>query len=355
MPRQTLDSRSPRHVHDQNARGEAIPFVITVDVEPDDAWSDHRNRSLANICELRRLQTLLDGFGAKATLLCTHTVVQNDDAWAVVRELADGSGAEIGSHLHPWENPPYLESGLDVKFPTFPHELPGSSFRDKMECLTQAIMKRADAPTSYRAGRWGLAAEHLPVLEELGYTVDTSVIPLINWGTTFGIPAADGGRGGPDYRFAPQEPYHPDYANPTVPGGAAITELPVTVAFTRAVPRFVRRNYGRLPVLAHRVLRKSEMLRPVWCNPAEQPADRLRRMMRVAISRPVAHINMAFHSSELMLGGSPSTRTEEAVEGVFRRIELLLTLAAESGRCRFDSLSSAARRLSRRGAAVTTL
>jgi peptidoglycan/xylan/chitin deacetylase (PgdA/CDA1 family) len=323
--------------------GSLIPVVITVDVEPDDAWSNHLNEGTANVLELPRMQRILDRFGAKATLLVTYAVLRDDRARDVLRRMADESGAEIGSHLHPWENPPFMQNGNDRRYPAYPHELPLGGFRAKLECLTEAIESRLGRPTSYRAGRWGLVGEHLRVLEELGYEVDTSVIPMVDWRTTYGLPRSDGGRGGPDYRFAPVRPYHPGYGNAARPGGACITEIPVTVDFTRRAPRLLYERYGSLPLLVRRALRKSRLLRPVWCKPAEQSGGELDRMMKVALSRPASHINMALHSSELMLNGSPSTRTPEEVEVVFRGIERVLGLAAESGRCEFHTLSSANR------------
>ena len=39
-----------------------VQVVITIDTEPDDAWTDHMNPSVANVHELRRLQELLDKY-----------------------------------------------------------------------------------------------------------------------------------------------------------------------------------------------------------------------------------------------------------------------------------------------------
>ncbi len=336
------------HINDAgSAMPPRIPFVISVDVEPDDAWSNHRNLGLRNIPELLRLQKVLDVWGAKATLLLTYGVVRNDRCCDMIRRLAGEAGAEIGAHLHPWETPPFLRSRLDRRYPTFPHDLPVQCFAAKLERLTETIEQRLGPPHSYRAGRWGLSASHVPVLERLGYVVDTSVTPLFDWRSTTGVPRTAGGAGGPDYRFAPIDWYRPDCTDASRPGSATLVELPVTTAFTRPVPPVFYRLYGRLPNLAKRILRKTEALRPVRCNPAEQPDDRLRKLMAVALARPASHINMALHSSELMLGGSPSTRTESGVEAVFRRITLLVKMSAESGRCEFHTLTSAARLLTR--------
>jgi len=317
--------------------------VLTIDTEPDDAWTNHLNRSVANVRQLRRLQELLARYGAKATHLVTWRVIQESDCVELLKGLAREAQAEIGAHLHPWENPPFLASGLDVRYPAYPHELPLAAFEEKLSMLTAAITERFGPPTSYRAGRWALAAEHLRPLEALGYEVDTSVTPLIDWRDTPGIPPEQGGRGGVDYRFAPQGPYHPDYADVTRPGSARIVEVPLSVAFTRRTPAFVRRRYGSWPILLHRVLRKAEVLRPVWATPAEQREDRLRRMTQVLLGQAAPILNISLHSSELMVDGSPYSRTGGDVEAIFRRIESILSVLASSGRCAFATLSQAAR------------
>lgn len=319
-----------------------IPFVVTVDVEPDDAWSNHLNESVRNVQELERLQHVLDDFGAKATLLVTYRVLQDPKSLSLVQKLQAEGHAEVGAHLHPWENPPFLESGEDVRYPSYPHELPLAMFQRKLQLLTQKITETVGAPTSYRAGRWGLAAEHLHILEQMGYEVDTSVLPLVDWRPTLGIPRSANGHGGPDYRFAPQCPYRPDYSDVTRLGEARIIEMPVTVGFTRRIPSLIRRGYGRIPLFVRRVLRKSEMVRPVWANPAEQSKERLVRLMSVVLRERCELINVAFHSSELMLGGSPSSRTQHDVDQVFERLREMLRLAQDSGICRFCTLTEAA-------------
>ncbi len=92
-----------------------VQVVITVDTEPDDAWTDHMNPSVANVQALLRLQELLDRFGARATCLVTYRVIQDDAAVAVLRELVEKGGAEVGAHLHPWETPPFMDHGLGLR------------------------------------------------------------------------------------------------------------------------------------------------------------------------------------------------------------------------------------------------
>ncbi|GMV97547.1 MAG: hypothetical protein HRF43_05440 [Phycisphaerae bacterium] len=321
-------------------------MVFTVDTEPDHAWRNHLNPGVGNVRELLRFQRLLARYGARATLLVTSAVMRSDEARGILARLTDECGAEIGAHLHPWETPPFMPSRLDTRYATYPHELPLDVFEEKLVNLTKTIARDFDTPRCYRAGRWGLAAEHLPVLERLGYQVDTSVIPLRDWRRVPGAPRHSGGRGGVDYRFAPQAPYRPSYEDVTRPGGARILEIPVTVGFTRSTPAAVGRRYGLLPELLQRALRKFELLRPVWATPAEEPVERIRRMLAVVVESGARIINLALHSSELMVGGSPSTENIEATDEVFRRLQSLLVFLTGRWGCHFGTLADAARELS---------
>jgi len=157
-----------------------------------------------------------------------------------------------------------------------------------------------------------------------------------------GVPTIQNGRGGTDYRFAPQRPYYPDYADVTREGCARIVEVPVTVGFTRPVPSWVRQYYGALPLLGQRLLRRPGILRPVWASPAEQSQSQLDSMVRTALAEHPPLFNMAFHSSELMVGGSPKSRTAEEVEEILRRIEGVLEHLVSSRACTFATLTEAA-------------
>jgi len=319
----------------------ACPVIITIDVEPDDAWTDHQNPSVRNVHELLRLHALLMRHGARATLLVTQRVIDDAGCRETLARLVNDGGAEVGTHLHPWETPPYLASKRDTKYATFPHELSAAEFEAKLTHLTESIAAHFDRPRSYRAGRWGFAAAHVGILERLGYLADTSVIPRVDWRGTFGIPVAEGGRGGADYRFAPREIYRPAYENVCVSGGANLVELPVTVAFTRPVPAWMDRNFGHLPDIAHKVLRKIEWVRPVWATPAEEPLDRLLTLVDRAMAERRGHFNIAFHSSELMLNGSPTSRTPADVDGMFDRLDRMLAALRNHG-CRFCTMGQAA-------------
>ena len=222
--------------------------------------------------------------------------------------------------------------------------MPPDVFANKLARLTDAITERIGPPRAYRAGRWGLAAGHLRVLEDLGYEVDTSVIPLVNWRTTWGLPASEHGHGGVDFRFAPQVPYRPAYTDVTRPGTARILEVPVSVGFTHDMPASLGRIYAGLPLLVQRVLRKTELVRPVWATPAWEQREHLEQMTRAAIRSHLPVMNIALHSSEFAVGGLPACNTPEKIDHLYRRTEAMLEILLGEGKCEFLTLSAVARR-----------
>src|SRR4029078_5056358 len=77
--------------------------------------------------------------------------------------------AEIGAHLHPWTTPPLSPWDRCDARAAYPSELPPGVCSRKLESLTDLLAAKLErAPRSYRAGRWGLSAAHIPFLLRLG-------------------------------------------------------------------------------------------------------------------------------------------------------------------------------------------
>ena len=121
---------------------------------------------------------------------------------AFLAPLAGRGAAEVGAHLHPWTTPPFGgEPGLarNDAAHTYPCHLDEPLLAAKLRALTTAQIRDAfgAAPTSFRAGRFGLDATGARLLAELGYVVDSSVTPYVSWA---GNPGRPGWGGGPDFR-----------------------------------------------------------------------------------------------------------------------------------------------------------
>jgi hypothetical protein len=196
-------------------------------------------------------------------------------------------------------------------------QLPAPQFAAQVASLTDAISEAVgERPLSYRSGRFGFAAAHVSVLEQAGYTVESSVAPLFY----------EGHKGGPDFASAPPAPYFLAYDDPTVPGTSNLLELPVSAALNRRTPAFIERLYARAPrpYTTKRVLKKLGVARVQWLRPSYSSVDDMCALARRMKGDGVPLLNLIFHSSEAIVGGSPYNRTTLDLEQFFARLEEVL-------------------------------
>jgi len=320
-------------------------FVITLDTEADDQWARPVPRTTRNIAFIPRFQELCRRYAFPPTYLCTYEVCAAPEFDQVLRPLHERGDAEIGAHLHPWSTPPFDERWDDTtEGCAYPSELPPGLVARKLEQLTTLIAaKNGRSPTSYRAGRWGLSASHIPILLRLGYIVDCSVTPLVEWND----------RGlrdrGQDFRHAPARPYVMSWGDPAREGSSGLLEIPVTILHTNAVMRrepALRVLYEKhRKSIAAQAIERAARVAPHWLRPfPAMTSARLRSVADTASELDLPVIELMFHSSELMPGGAPHNPTPEAVEGLYARLndlfEHLTTLGVEG-----VTLSECARRL----------
>lgn len=298
-------------------------FVLTIDCEEDmPRWLPEREPTWRNCEALPVIQDLAARHGLRPTYLVTYPLLGDAVLVRTLRGWSEAGACEVGVHLHPWNTPPLADEAERLA-PTFPSALSRERRRAKLEAITeryaQAFGRR---PRSYRAGRFGLCADGLADLHELGYVVDSSVTPGISW--------AD--RGGPDFERAPLFPYRPDLGDVCRTGDSPMHELPVSIvprragllaqpAWTRAVPD------GR----PRRALRRLARLSPLWLRPTFHDAPELLALVDRLVDAGAPVLNMTFHSSEVMPGASPYVRSEDEREAYLARLERVFR-HAEAGR-----------------------
>jgi peptidoglycan/xylan/chitin deacetylase (PgdA/CDA1 family) len=289
--------------------------LVGIDTEGDDQWSaEGRHRlEVRNAARLPALQALFEGFGVRPTYVVTYEMATREESAAVLREIARSGRAEIGTHLHPWSSPPFRSE--DLAGHTYPHNLPAELLERQLTELTAVITERLGVrPTTYRAGRNGFDGRTLPILEGLGYTVDTSVDPLFN----------ERRKRGMAFPGAPLEPYHPDYADVTRPGASRILEVPITAATLPSLPKALEALYARLPPIPCRGALKRLGLRPVWLRPSYTPLPDMLAFASRLRARGASCFNVIFHSSEILPGGSPYTPDETSVARFLDDLKRLL-------------------------------
>lgn len=278
--------------------------LVGIDTEADDQWSARGRQEMGvrNAARLPALQSLFEEFGVRPSYLVTWEMATRPESAAVLRALARTGACEIGAHLHPWSSPPFRPEDLAAH--TYPHNLPLELLDRQLTELTAVIEQDLGVrPTTYRAGRNGFDGRTLPILERLGYTVDTSVDPLFN----------ERRKGGMIFDGAPGEPYHPDYGDVRRRGAAKILEVPITSATSPALPKLLEKAYARLRPIPWRGALKRLGVRPVWLRPSYTPLPEMLAFADRLARNGVPCFNIIFHSSEVLPGGSPYTPDEASV------------------------------------------
>jgi hypothetical protein len=302
--------------------GAPASILIGIDTEADDQWS-RRGReanTVTNALRLPALQRLFEEHGARPSYVVTWEMATRPESRSVLRDLARSGRCEIGTHLHPWSSPPFRPE--DLRDHTYPHNLPSELLERQLRELTEVIEQGLGVrPTTYRAGRNGFDHRSLPVLERLGYTVDTSVDPLFN----------ERHKGGMSFEGAPLDPYHPDYTDVRRPGASRILEVPISSATLPGLPKALEAAYARLRPLPWRGALRRLGLRPVWLRPSYTPLADMRAFAEALHARRTRCFNLIFHSSEILPGGSPYTPDEASVTRFLDDLRRLLDHLAGLG------------------------
>lgn len=330
-----------------------VSLVVSIDTEEEGLWGGNfdAHPSTENLRGLERFQQFCDDRQVLPTYLIDAPVVM--DGWAVerLRRWQDTERCEIGTHCHPWCNPP-LDGKPISNQSTFMCNLNESSQRQKLEWLTDKIeSKFGRRPTSFRAGRYGFDSVGARILADLGYIVDSSVLPFRSY-------AAEGGA---DYRDACAHPYriHESDLLKSDPGGRLI-EVPVTSGFTR--PGFQWRNRCRrflseTPVRRFRVAGVADrlnILRWAKLSPENTSVIDAKSLIDAALKGNASVLVLMFHSSSLIPGFSPYVKTDTDLEHFYATLDAVLDHCLVVQQCESTSLSTFANRWSAQTPAVGT-
>lgn len=289
-------------------------LLVGIDTEGDNQWdaAARANQRFENIYALPALHALFARHHVRPTYVITHPVATDARSAHVLRGLLAGGDCEIGAHHHAWETPPC--SAEDVRRHPYASQLPRQQFEEQLGTLTDAIAEAVGTrPVSYRSGRFGFSADHVAALERHGYQVESSVAPLFY----------EAHKGGPEFVEAPLRPYFLAYDSATRPGSSAVLEVPVSAALNRTVPKWLQYAYARAPkpYTTKRVLRAMKLLRLRWLRPSYSSFEDMVSLARDLHRAGEPVLNLLFHSSEAIVGGSPYNRTQAELEAFCDRLE----------------------------------
>jgi peptidoglycan/xylan/chitin deacetylase (PgdA/CDA1 family) len=297
-----------------------VHLLVGIDTEGDNQWdaAARANQRFENLYALPRLHALFARHGVRPTYVITYPVARDPASAQVLRELRARGDCEIGAHHHAWETPPHTDA--DIKRHAYAASLPLSQFEQQLASLTTAIEEAVGArPISYRSGRFGFSAAHVPALEKLGYRIESSVAPLFY----------EAHKGGPDFVEAPLTPYYLAYDSATRAGTSGVLEVPVSAALNRRLPRRLQYLYARAPrpYMTKRVLRKLGLARVRWLRPSYSSLEDMTGLARDLARAGEPVLNLLFHSSEAIVGGSPYHTTEAELTAFCDRLERFFAFA----------------------------
>lgn len=305
-----------------------MKFIFTIDTEGDNQWDHGRELTVENIKFVPRFQNLCEKYLIKPTYLVTSEVCEDSFAKEIFSDYLSEEKAEIGTHLHSWTTPPFLDKeGFRYNDPhhAFATELPESLLIQKIKNITiQVENSFGRAPLSFRSGRFGFNENVARILTDNSYLVDSSVTPYISWTVNKGIP---GGSGGLDFIDSTPFPYRYNSAN------GSLIEIPVTILPTRfplntskTIGGYYFRNVDNNILL--KVFRKLLFSnQPLWFRPLEcMKIGMFDELLNEAIKIKLPYIVMMFHSSELMPGCSIYRKDKDSIEKLYDLLEQFFVL-----------------------------
>lgn len=306
-------------------------FLITIDTEGDNLWACPREITTENSRYLPRFQQLCERHGFKPTWLTNWEMVECPVYRDFARDCLRRGTAEIGMHLHAWNNPPIDPlTADDFRWHPYLTQFSERLMRDKIATVTHRLEEVFGTKMlSHRAGRWAFNETYARLLVEFGYRVDCSVSPHIRW--QHEDPQHPDVV---DYRHFPEQAYWldlNDISKPASPTSSRQTllELPVTI---QSRPRTgllkAAESLGKLHSLPRRVLDRVAPTK-FWLRPDGRNDRNLINVVREAIHAGHDYVEFMLHSSEFMPGCSPRFPTANHIERLYHDLETLFAEASQ--------------------------
>ncbi|NIG62283.1 MAG: deacetylase [Serratia symbiotica] len=290
-------------------------FLITIDTEGDNLWQETRI-STVNTRFLPRFQLLCEKYSFKPVYLTNYEMALDPAYIEFARDMIARGAGEIGMHLHAWNSPPLAPlTDDDWRHKPYLIEYPAGQMRAKVDHMTKLLEDTFQIKMlSHRAGRWAFNEYYASLLLEYGYQLDCSVTPRVNWQFSPGNPQGDGGT---DYRHFPAQAYFIDPQNIAKPGTSTLLEVPMSIQYKHsAIINIFKQCYDRL--------RGKKRSPPVnWLRPSGKNLHKMKKVVEVSLAQGHDYLEFMLHSAEFMPGGSPTFKTEQDIEGLYRDLEQL--------------------------------
>ena len=288
------------------------PFIVTIDTEGDNLWSNTDTVETKNSKFLFRFQSLCEKYNLKPTYLINWEIINCNIFKKLGIYIVTNGLGEIGMHLHAWNSPPDVQN-KNKKFIT---QYPIDIIEKKVEVITKKIEDKFQIKVkSHRAGRWAMNDLYFNVLKKFEYLIDCSLTPYINWRIL-------------DSQYDHEKIDYSKVTNGSYFVGKSIFEkgnsdfLEVPVTIIKSEKNIINQKLCDKYFTYDRIYSKFKSNK-IWLRPNGKNLCDLKYLVDYAIRCNLNYIEFILHSSELMPGGSPTFKTKDAIESLYRDLEEL--------------------------------
>ncbi len=294
---------------------QAPMVVVVVDTEAEFDWQSCRPRRATGVTSVKcqaQVQRIFERYQVRPTLVLDYPVSSTPEGYEFVRDLHRAGACEIGAHLQPWDNPPFLEQTTEEN--SYPGNLPFELEREKLVHLTRSIHENVGVrPRIYKAGRYGVGRDTARILAELGYEIDVSVVPGDDLTRKFG----------PDFSHCGVRPYWfgTDPALLEIPLSIGYTGL---LAHTGTVAYMLTMNERLKALHVPGILARLHLVDRIKLTPEGISFKEQRRLTRALLREGHRVFSFTYHSPSLAPGNTPYVRSEADLSAFLHRIDQYL-------------------------------
>ncbi|HEU0155564.1 MAG TPA: polysaccharide deacetylase family protein [Stellaceae bacterium] len=290
-------------------------IVVVVDTEAEFDWARQHERRAMGVSSVKCLaqtQPIFQRYGVRPTFVLDYPVSSTPEAYEYIRALFHDGACEIGAHLQPWDNPPFIEQTNDRN--SFPGNLPSELEREKLVQLTEIICRNIGVrPRIYKAGRYGVGPATPHILAELGYEIDVSVVPGTDLSAKFG----------PDFSHCSARPYW-------FGASPELLEIPLSIGYTglfaaaETMAATLTTNERLKTLHIPGILARLHVVERITLTPEGILIEELRRLTRALLRQGHRVFSFTYHSPSLAPGYTPYVRSGADLQAFLRRIEQYL-------------------------------
>lgn len=285
-------------------------LIIVIDTEEEFDWNAPADRAQTGVSAMDliyRAQDIFDEYGIKPCYVVDYPVVSQESGYRALKKIYDDGRCEIGAHLHPWVNPPFDEEMKPAN--TFPGNLDRAIEKEKLSVLANKIENVFGfRPTTYKAGRYGVGPNTTSILTELGFDIDLSLCPPVDYSSA----------SGPDFSRCNAEPFWFGQEQ-------NMLEIPVTGAFVGWAGTMARPLYNlamkfkqfKLPGILSRLGAVDRLM----LSPEGFSSKDHIKLTQALYDQGVRTFTWSFHSPSVVPGHTDYVRNEQELEaflGTFR-------------------------------------